>query len=147
MLREVAERKLSPARGTATHTMGGTKKRPATLSSSNDNRPVDRKRLCSNVTGRERESRYVHKKLLQDIEKLVSKSQREMNVIADEDLNEISKILKMKKASTTPPSANEVAPEKNVGTVFIIKRRRKSSPNRKGKNCCNYLPTYFAFSV
>lgn len=67
------------------------KKKPTDVTSS-ISRNVQSKRTGSAVTTTETRSSY--KKLLNDIDKLVSKSQQEMAAIADEDLNEISKAIK-----------------------------------------------------
>lgn len=89
------------------------------------------KRFHTNPTTREREWRYTQQKLLQEIEKLVTKSQKEMTSIANEDLNEISKVLKNRK--TVAPNKNEIEVQKNPQAVFIIKRKRKIFPHQKCK--------------
>lgn len=80
------------------------------------------------------EARSIYKKLLQDIDKLVHKSQDEMNSIAEEDLNEIAKAIK----NTPDYRINQKSEKKNVKKRTPVKKRNekpipKSNDHGKSK--------------
>lgn len=107
------------------------------------------------------EARNIYKKLLHDIDKLVSKSQAEMTSIAEEDLNEISKAMKStpnelrdrlnnhekidkknvkKKVSQKKANVASIDKVNNPSTSVKVPIKKKiakpnSEPNEVGKKC------------
>lgn len=75
------------------------------------------------------ETRNVYKKLLSDIDKLVTKSQEEMALIADEDLNEINKAIKMNaevavhSPELTSVMTQKLLPKKQEPVIVVRKKK------------------------
>ncbi|XP_065207865.1 uncharacterized protein LOC135836767 isoform X2 [Planococcus citri] len=84
---------------------------------------VQSKRIGSTVTAAETRSSY--KKLINDIDKLVSKSQQEMAAIADEDLNEISK------AINNTPAVIETNEDVSIAKQRIQRVKRPSAKRKE----------------
>lgn len=84
------------------------------------------------------EARNAYKKLLQDIDKLVSKSQEEMARIAEDDLYEISKAIRVR----TPQSCNSTLNANDSSEVPPVKKKRgrkkgtKNAPKKSGEGEC-----------
>lgn len=80
------------------------------------------------------ETRNVYKKLLNDIDKLVTKSQEEMALIAEEDLNEISRAVKLNTEIAghqreCSPVQTQTSSPKRLQPVIVVRRKKMQKRN------------------
>ncbi len=95
----------------------------------NDSSSIQSKTKKTSSIAGAAETRSIYKKLLHDIDRLVSKSQEEMTSIAEEDLNEIARSLK---SSVNPCAFLEDSPsEKQKKKPTTPVKRNKEKKNGK----------------